>query len=123
MKVARLDLPVMSSWMGRSGRRLDSSPYLSGAMEARAILDKLPVKKEPLYEVTKGGLQGIFNGPRFARIYVDDPIYGMPFLGSTDILAADLSHLPLISKKQVSLHPELLILKRCTNSSSNCRFV
>lgn len=109
MKVTKLDLPVMSSWMESNGRRLDSSPYLSGAFEAKVILERLSAKKQPLHEVTKGGLKGIFNGPRFSRNYVEDPEYGVPFLGSTDILAADLSNLPLLSKKQVASHPELLI--------------
>jgi type I restriction enzyme, S subunit len=109
MKIAKLDFPVMSSWMEHNGLRLDSGPYLSGAMEAMVLLDRLPVKKEPLCKVTKGGFNGIFNGPRFARIYVDDPSHGVPFLGSTDILAADLSYLPFLSKKQVALHPELVL--------------
>jgi type I restriction enzyme S subunit len=109
MKVTNLDLPVMSSWIEDNALRLDSAPYLSGAVEARILLDKLPVQKEPLYELTKGGLRGIFNGPRFPRVYVDDPTYGVPFLGSTDILAADLSYLPLLSRKQVSSHPELIV--------------
>lgn len=114
MKVTKLDLPVMSSWMESNGRRLDSSPYLSGAFEAKVILEKLSAKKQALHEVTKGGLKGIFNGPRFSRNYVEDPEYGLPFLGSTDILAADLSNLPLLSKKQVASHPELLIYEGWT---------
>ena len=40
---------------------------------------------------------------------MEDPKYGVPFLGSTDILAADLSTLSLLSKKQVEEHPELII--------------
>ncbi|NJL36211.1 MAG: restriction endonuclease subunit S [Leptolyngbyaceae cyanobacterium SM1_4_3] len=110
MKTTRLDLPVMASWMESNQRRLDGSPYLSGAFEAKVILERLPKeKRQHLREVTQGGLKGIFNGPRFARSYVDDPDYGVPFLGSTDILAADLSNLAMISKKQVKARPELLI--------------
>lgn len=109
MKTTKLEFPVMSSWMENNGRRLDCNPYLSGAFEAKVILEKLPTKKQPLCEITKGGMKGIFNGPRFSRNYVEDPEYGVPFLGSTDILAADLSNLTLLSKKQVASHPELLI--------------
>jgi type I restriction enzyme S subunit len=109
MKTTKLDFPVMSSWMENNGRRLDCNPYLSGAFEAKVILEKLSAKKQPLHEVTQGGMKGIFNGPRFARNYVEDPEYGIPFLGSVDILAADLSNLTLLSKKQVASHPELLI--------------
>ncbi len=109
MKTAKLDFPAMASWMEVNGRRLDCNPYLSGAFEARVILEKLSAPKQPLHEVTKGGLKGIFNGPRFSRNYVEDPAHGVPFLGSTDILAADLSNLPLLSKRQVKASPELLI--------------
>jgi type I restriction enzyme, S subunit len=109
MKTTRLDLPVMASWMESNGRRLDCNPYLSGGFEARVLLERLKAVKQPLKEVTQGGMKGIFNGPRFSRHYVNDPKHGVPFLGSTDILAADLSGLSMISKKQVKAHPELLI--------------
>ncbi len=109
MKLTNLNHPVMSSWLPIKGSRLDSKPYLSGAMEARMLLEKLRVERLPLYQVTKGGMDGIFNGPRFSRTYVDDPKYGVPFLGSTDILVADLSTLPLLSKRTVEYYPELLL--------------
>jgi type I restriction enzyme S subunit len=110
MKVTKLDLPVMSSWMESNGRRLDSNPYLSGAFEAKIILEKLPAKKRPpLHEVTKGGLEGVYHAGRERRQYVDDPAYGVPFLGSTDILAADLSFLSFLSKKQVEANPNFTI--------------
>jgi type I restriction enzyme S subunit len=95
----------MSSWMQLNGRRLDCNPYLSGAFEARVRLEKLRVKKLPLDSLTTK----IFNGPRFARNYVEDPRHGVPFLGSVDILLADLSHLSYISKNQVRANPDLLI--------------
>jgi type I restriction enzyme S subunit len=59
--------------------------------------------------VTQGGLAGIFYGARFPRIYVTDPAHGVPFLGSTDILDADLRFLPLLSKKQVCAESDLLL--------------
>lgn len=52
---------------------------------------------------------GIFNGPRFPRVYVDNPTNGIPFLGSTDILDADLSNVSLLSKKQVEKDPALVL--------------
>jgi type I restriction enzyme, S subunit len=58
---------VPSSWLEKEGRRLDSGPYLSGAMEAKVILERLREKKTPLKNVTKDGIHGIFNGPRFPR--------------------------------------------------------
>ena len=38
MKLVNFDNPVMSSWFDLNGRRLDSKPYLSGAIEAKACL-------------------------------------------------------------------------------------
>lgn len=109
MITTRFELPVMSSWMRYNGRRLDCNPYLSGAFEAKVILQKLRAKKQPLHELTQGGMDGIYHAGREARTYVDDPKYGVPFLGSTDILAADLSNLSLLSKKQVAANPHFTI--------------
>ncbi len=95
--------------MSLNGRRLDCNPYLSGAFEAKVLLEKLHAKKKPLHELTQGGMKGIYHAGREARNYVDDPKYGVPFLGSASILAADLSHLPLLSKKQVAANPLLTI--------------
>lgn len=100
---------VPSAWLEKEGRRLDCGPYLSGAIEARVLLDALPATKKPLSKVTEGGTDGIFNGPRFARSYVSDPAHGIPFLGSTDILDADLTYLQLLSKRQVSQEPRLVL--------------
>ena len=44
-------------------------------------------------------MEGIYNGPMFRRNYVTDPEHGVPFLTSSGILLADLSTLPLLSKK------------------------
>lgn len=100
---------VPSSWLEDEGRRLDCGPHLSGAMEAKFLLAKLAVPKVPLCGLTLDRLAGIFNGPRFARAYVVDETQGVPFLGSTDILSADLSYLPMLAKPQVKMRPELVI--------------
>jgi len=100
---------VPSAWLEKEGRRLDCGPYLSGAIEARVLLDELPATKKWLSKVTLRGIEGIFNGPRFPRSYVSDPDHGVPFLGSTDILDADLTYLPLLSKRQVAQRPGLLL--------------
>lgn len=102
---------IYSSWMELNGFRLDSGPYLSGAIEAKVQLEKLSVHKEPLHRLTREGLDGIFHAGRESRTYVYDLDSGVPFLGSTDILAADLSWLPLLSKKQVSGHPRFTVHK------------
>lgn len=100
---------VPSSWLERDGRRLDCNPYMSGALEAKVLLEGLKARKDALRDVTLKGLAGIFNGPRFARSYVDDPKAGVPFLGSTDILNADLTSLPRLSRKQVAANPRLVV--------------
>lgn len=101
MKTPSFDFPVTSAWLELNGRRLDSRPYVSGAVEARMLLNKLVVKKEPLHSVTVR----IFHAGREGRTYVNEPEYGVPFLGSTDILSNDLSTLLLLSKKQVASNP------------------
>jgi type I restriction enzyme S subunit len=100
---------VPSSWLERDGRRLDCGPYMSGALEAKVLLEAIKVRKDPLRTLTAGGMSGIFNGPRFARSYVEDPAHGVPFLGSTDILNADLNNLALLSHKQVLSNPRLIV--------------
>lgn len=100
---------VPSGWLERDGRRLDCGPYMSGALEAKVLLERLKVRKDALRDVTANGIAGIFNGPRFARSYVDDSAHGIPFLGSTDILNADLTNLPQLSRKQVAANPRLVV--------------
>lgn len=99
MKTTKLDFPVMSSWMENNGRRLDCNPYLSGAFEAKVILEKLSVIKEPLHHLTNGHNGGIYNSPQFVRNYVDDPKHGVPFLRGSSMLLADLSNLDFLRKK------------------------
>lgn len=94
---------VPSKWLENNGRRLDCGPYLSGAIEAKELLKKHIT--EPLKNITTD----IFHAGRESRIWVDSSEYGIPFMGSTDILAADLSSLPLISKKQIYSNPKFLI--------------
>lgn len=90
---------VPSSWIHGERRRLDVGPYLYGAVEARERIRRLDAPKEPLKSLTAGCGGGIFNGPQFSRRWVTDPAHGVPFLGSSSMLLADLSHLPLLSRK------------------------
>lgn len=99
---------VPSSWLENNGRRLDCGPYMSGALEARELLRKHIT--EPLSKVTSE----IYHAGRESRIWVDSPEHGVPFMGSTDILAMDLSCLPLISKKQIASNPKFSIGKGWT---------
>ncbi len=88
---------VPSTWLESNGRRLDCGPYMSGAVEIRELLKKH--KTDVLPDLTAGHDGGIYNGPQFERNYVDDAQYGVPFLTTTFMMQADLSRLPLLSKK------------------------
>lgn len=96
---------VPSTWLEIEGRRLDCGPYMSGAIEAKELLRKLRVSKEPLQDLTSD----IYHAGREGRTWVNSPEYGVPFMGSTDILASDLSMLPLMSKKQIAATPRFII--------------
>lgn len=85
---------VRSGWLDKGGRRLDCNPYMSGALEAQDRLQAISVRKDNLKDITLD----IFNGPKFARIWVDDPRFGVPFLSGSDVLHADLSRLPYLKK-------------------------
>lgn len=90
---------VRSGWLQEGGRRLDCNPYMSGALEARDTLKQLKARKDALSTLTTGHAGGIYNGPVFARIWVDDPRYGVPFLSNSDMLNADLANLPLLQRR------------------------
>lgn len=90
---------VRSAWLEEGGRRLDCNPYMSGALEARDTLKQLKARKDALSTVTTGHAGGIYNGPVFARIWVNDPRYGVPFLSNSDMLNADLTNLPLLQRR------------------------
>ncbi len=100
MKLANLRNPVYFDWLEDQGFRLLASPYLSGAYEARKFLERLPVPTTPLRELTTGHEGGIYNGPQFRRNYVNDCRYGVPFLGSTDIMLADFTNIPLLQARE-----------------------
>lgn len=99
---------VPSKWLEKGGRRLDCGPYLSGAIEARVLLEKLPT--EHLYKLTLNELDGIYNGPQFIRNYVHNLDHGVPFLTTSSMLRADLSTLPLLKKKD-AYSPKLKYLQ------------
>lgn len=98
MKISDPDTPVRLEWLLNEGARLDARPYVAGSYAAKDLLGKLSVPKQPLHELTTGHDGGIYNGPQFRRVYVTDPDYGVPFMGSADMLEWDLSRLPLLSR-------------------------
>lgn len=109
MRIASVDNPVRADWFFDQGLRLDATPYLSGAIEARKRLEALP-NTVRLESVT----DGIFHAGRFSRRWVNSPEHGVPFFSSTDILEADYSYLPHIAKSAARQFPKLLIEPRWT---------
>lgn len=105
---------IPSSWISCDGLRLDCNPYMSGALEAKIRLDELSYPKDTLVSLCSNGIDGIYHAGRESRSWVEDPDLGVPFLSSSSILSADLSGLPLISKKQVKKNPKFLLRKGWT---------
>lgn len=90
---------IRSSWMKGYGYRLDTQPYVGGALQAKILLEKLPLRKDRLHTLTKGHEGGIYNGPQFCRNYVEDPKNGVPFLTGSSMQLADISNVSLLSRK------------------------
>ena len=89
---------VPSAWLEQQGRRLDCGPYLSGAVEAKLLLQGLPVRCAALRDISHGHDGGIYNGPQFVRNYVSDPEFGVPFLSSSSMLHAEFHRVDLLRK-------------------------
>lgn len=100
---------VPSRLLLHNGRRFDTKPYMSGALEARFLLERLAYRKDTLQSLTKDGPAGIVNAGRVRRLWVDSPEYGLPFMSSSDILQADLSTVPYIARQVVDAYPQLII--------------
>ena len=101
---------VSSTWIEKEGRRLDCAPYLSGAMEARVLLESLPGRRVDLGRLTDGHEGGIYIGHQFARNYVSDPQHGVPFLSSSSMLHADFMHTGLLRRSDAT-SPRLVHLR------------
>src|SRR3974390_3290656 len=104
---------VPSSWLHRDGRRFDSGPYTSGALEAKVRLEEIQVPKDKLADLTSGYNGGVFKGAHFSRNWADSKEHGVPFLGSSSMLQADLSNLPLLRKRDAE-SPKLAYLRICS---------
>jgi type I restriction enzyme S subunit len=67
-------------------------------LDAKALHDP-PTAYRTRHSDSLVSVARIFNGPRFARTYVNDPDRGVPFLSSSDMLQADLSSVKRLSLK------------------------
>ena len=84
---------VKSGWLTDQGRRLEAAAYGEGGLTARDH-----IKAGPWPWCRLGELARLFNGPRFARHYVQDWSRGVPLLSSSDMLLADPLSIPRLSK-------------------------
>jgi len=100
---------IPSTWLDKGGRRLDCGPYMSGALEAKVLLERLRATKISLQAVCLHGRGGLVNAGRIKRLWVADERHGLRFLSSTDILKSDLSDLQFISKKAAHANPKIVI--------------
>lgn len=89
---------IRSSWMAEYSHRLDCMPYVGGALQTKLLLQGLK-HTVPLHTLTKGFDGGIYNGPQFVRNYVESPHCGVPFMTGSTMQLADLSTLPLLSRR------------------------
>lgn len=110
MRATSLASPVRLEWLLEQNHRLDARPYVGGAYEARDLLNRLVVPTHPLRELTTGHDGGLYSGPRFRRVWVTERKHGVPFLGSADMLEADLSRLPLLRRADAE-SPQLSFLR------------
>jgi type I restriction enzyme, S subunit len=93
---------IPSTWLIEEQHRLDCGPFVNGGIEARKTIERLRYPKNHLVELTKGAINGMYHVGQDKIMWAENSIHGMPFLGSSDILKADLSYQPFISRKQVT---------------------
>lgn len=105
---------IPSAWLHRPGTRLNAATYTSGAFALQERLRALEGRTQSLGSLTKGHQGGVYRPPifqmQFSRNLVDTPEHGVPFMTSSAMLLADLSHLPLVSKK-VAKSPKFAVLE------------
>lgn len=96
---------VPISWVIEEGHRFDCGPFMRGGIEARRALESASVPKTQLVELTLKGLAGMYHVGMDKLRWVETTDHGIPLLRSADILRADLSDQPLISREQVRDNP------------------
>lgn len=97
---------VQKSWLIEAGHRLDCSPFMSGAIEAKHTLKSIKNVDE-LSTLTTSPKLGVYHAGRYKRVWVDDPKLGVSFMSSTNVLNSDLAGFTFISKKSLEENPLL----------------
>ena len=120
---------ILNSWLPEYSHRLDTKPYVGGVLETKLLLRKLKNTVQ-LQSLTKGVDGGIYNGPQFVRNYVESPDHGVPFMTGSTMQLADLSNLPLLSKRDahssklsyLELQPGMTLIS-CSGSIGKMAYV
>ncbi len=86
--------------------RLDCSPYMTSAFEARAAILKINVKKQHLGEIAT-----IYKGKQLKRIFVDKG-NGVGFLNTSNMLHMHLFNLPYLSSDIANTDKKCFVNKR-----------
>jgi len=87
------------------GRRLTGGFHVSEDQRAIASLRRAMALKSPLKSLVGG--RGIFRGPMFSRMYVDDPSHGEPYVSARDIVTAFVRPAGYLSRKHGQLLDDL----------------
>ncbi len=99
-----------TAWFKAGERRLDSSFHLSQGRVTRSVLEASSILKRPLRELTSK----VFYGGRSKRVYVSSEKFGVPFMGSSDMLRSNFNSLKYISRKQTKNLDGFLLKKEWT---------
>lgn len=100
---------IRSTWLEHAGRRLDCNPYMSGAIEAKELLDEINVPKDQLQSLVVN--RGLYKGKLLKRTFVSPSSNGVLFLTTSGMLQAEHSHEPYLASKIAALDPECIVKK------------
>lgn len=99
------------------GRRLTGGFHVSEDQRALASLRHLKTS-QPLLKTLVGG-RGVFRGPIFSRMFVDDRSHGEPYVSARDIVTANVQPAAFLSRRHGRLLEDLrlregMILVTCS---------
>lgn len=99
------------------GRRLTGGFHVSEDQRAIGRLRRMKGPRSPLKRLVEG--RGIFRGPIFSRMYVDDPSHGEPYVSARDIVTFEVQAAAYLSRRHGRLLEDLrlregMILVTCS---------
>lgn len=99
------------------GRRLTGGFHVSEDQRAIGSLRRMKGPKVALKSLVEG--RGIFRGPIFSRMYVDDPSHGEPYVSARDIVTSEVKTAAYLSRRHGRLLEDLrlregMILVTCS---------